>query len=767
MDRENLKKVLLSAIAFSLNVLIILNYIHALSLFLNDLGPNMLPWALIIVSLLVIVHSLISAMLSDRYSSNKIFSGVLIFFFFNFLLLTFLPEGFLVHVFYFMVLTSFMIYLQEMLISNYANSILTPLQAKSYLPNVYGFINIGVIVGSLFAVPYQEFHEAVGIGWPPMIGVLLVWLLVLLTSKLYKREILENFSGASKGKFLPNLKRSFHFIFNNSSLYKALALVVFVVVGIQMCVEFKLKTVVAHSFGEETLTEVLALVFMIQSIVTWFFSEFFARRLLFRFGVSNMLIYIPISILLTTVVAITFNLNYLAAIALFLVFFITHHSYYGICISQILTLVPKELYQSVYFLIRGLLYAIALLVFSAVLLIYTYDITLETTINTALILGLSVVLLFVLLKLKSLYFKKIIANLYKDDLYLKTRSIDLLAEKSSKNRGEQDLRRVLGLDNIQKEVKSRVLTSLGIIGNYQSLVDLAKVLLNDESSKTKAEAIHAINDIVKRAKDLNKYPVTKHYLLKAYEQILLSDVPLYLKMETISALKYFDLEDVIEYLEEHLHSRSVFIQTNSIETLATFNDRGVIPYLEPFLESKNLRVLSAAIISLWKFKETHGVLMPKIAGVLVGKKRAAIENGLHIIGAIDAVWEKKYVLAQLDHKNNHVRTYALLTLIDLGEAQRIDDLVRIMLNLAKKRDKKEMEFIFSKYRHFSEPTKKVIISKIQQMKELEAQYFYEAFKNSRYVFTYELNALSKVEMVAVAMGGVGAGGGAGSAARAG
>lgn len=723
---------------------VVATYIDALSRFLSHLGPQYLPLVLISVAFVMILNSFAGSALSEKFPPNKIFFGIIFFFFINYavLFLAF-SDGSTAHTAYFMVIAAIMVYMEEILINYLSTSLLTPLQEKSYLPFIYAMINAGVIAGALLAVPFQSIQGKVGTGLIQMIGLGLVMALVYTISRVLRREIAANYANMNIQPVLVSLKQSFQFVFKESSLFRALALLIFLVVGIQLAVEFKLKTVLSFTFEERTITEVYGLIILIQSVFSWGISVLLSKRLLFRYGVSNMLIVFPLSLVLPLAAVIIFNTHHVAAAALFCVFFGSHFSYYNICTSQILSIAPRRIHESVFFMMRGILFAFAFLFFSIIFLIYTYNIRLEATINTALISVLLIALILTAFKIKQLYFRELKENLYKDDMYLKLRSIDLLAEKVSQKRGEEHLRMLLHMQGVEPVVKSATMHSLGIIGNYQTIVDLTQVLLADDSPRRKSEAINAINQIVKTASDLDNYPVTKHYLLEAYEHTLLSDVPLYVKLEVITALKYFDLEDVIQFLETNLKSPSVHIKMNAINTLATFNDRGIIPFLEPFLNSENLNLLASAIVGLWKYEEMRNVLMPRVVKLLSLQTDTSVQNALYVIGEIGAVKEKDYVVRQLDHKKPHIRTYALMTLIRLGEPARIDDMLIKMLFLARSDDMRELEFILSKYRLFPEGVKKAVIKKIQAMKEPEVRLFYDAFKRSKYVFNKEMQEIGR------------------------
>lgn len=741
MKREEIiKKIVLIATATTLYAITMATYIHALSNFLTELGAEMLPYMLIAVALFVMVHALSNAVLSARFRSYKIFAGTILFFMANYGLLQLFQAGTPEHTFYFAVIAGLMLWLQELTVTHFINSLVTPLQAKSYLPLAYSFMSAGMVAGALFALPYQEVHEALGIGSIPL-GVLLVILgLIWGISKLFKHEINANFAGVERTKVVEGFKQSAAFVFKDSRLFRSLAVVIVLFVGVHLLVEFKFKAVLASEFGHEQLTEMLGLAYVAANILIWIMSSLVVKRALFRFGVSNMLLFYAFSVLIALGVVVALGFHYIAVIALFLTYAMSHFSYYNICTGQILSAVPKHLHESVFFFVRGFLYAAALLFFAVSLLVYTFRIELEQTLNTVVLASVLGFLLFQLLRQKVHYFKQLKTNLFMEDEFLKLRSIDLLAEEVSQKQGEDHLRRMLGMEKA-RNVKSRIIGSLGAIGNYQTIVDLAKIVKTDDP-KIKVDAVHAINQIIKKGEDLRKYPVTKHFLLRTYEGVLVSDVPSYVKSEVINGLKYFDLEDVITFLEENLKSDSEIVSRNSIRTLASFNDRGIIPYLEPFLDCEDCGQTAEAIVGLWQFEQMRIILLPRISGMVRSRRKGAAVNSLYIIGSIKATWEKEFVMKKLKSGKLHVRVFALITLILLGERDWIDDFVKQMLQLAKRGDTKELEFALSWYRRFDDSVKAAIIMNIQGMDADDVSYFVEAFKCSKYAFSDEVYQLT-------------------------
>lgn len=743
MRKEFWKKFFMGALALLLGLVTMANFIHALGIFLSDLGPEYLPLSIVSVSALVLAHSLLNVVAAQQVKADKIFTAAILFFIINYTALFYLPIASFWHSFYFFVIAFFVMWLHEGLLTQFTSSVFTPLQSKRYLPFVFGFMNLGLVLGALFAEPYKTLHELAGIGTLPIAGFGLVLVLIAVVGRQFKSELVKTLHEAHKKDILEEIQEGWRYLFGDSLLYRLLLVAVMLFVGLHISIDFKLKTVIAESFGhEEALIETLALVFMVRSLGAWILNALVVKGLLFRYGVSNLLIFFPASVLIVMIAAALFGLHYPFVIAVFLVFSLSHYSYYEICLSQMLAVVPEKFAHGVHFLIHGLFYSFGMVGFSLLLLFYTNDISLEPTMNTGIIIVLSAMLIPLFMRIKGLYFSQLKANLNGRDEFLKLRSIDLFAEASSIKSGETYLRRMLELPTLKPDVKARVIGSLGVIGNYQTIVDLTQMLLNDTNPKIKLEAIHAINTIIRAAKKLDKVPVTKHYLLRTYEKILLSDVPSYVKSEVIAALKYFDLEDVMSFLERHLHDENVQIQQNVLKTLATFKDRGIIPYLEPFLNDEHLGLQSEAIVGLWQFEEMRIKVLPRLTSLLASHKPEAAAHTLSIIGSIHATWEKDYVHRQLSNENEHIRMHALVTLIELGDIEHVSLFAEKLLGFARQEDVAELDFAFSHYRKFPESVRSSVVKMIQEMSDQDSALMLESFRQSKYVFSNEVAALS-------------------------
>ncbi len=732
----------MGTLAFFLGFVAMANFIHALGIFLLELGPEHLPFSIVAVSGLVLLYSVTNAIAAEKMKADKLFAAAILFFIVNYVALLFLHIGEFAHSFYFFVIAFLVMWLHEGLLTQFTSSIFTPLQSKRYLPFVLGFMNLGLVLGALFAEPYKLIHEFLGIGTLAIAGLFVVLILITIVGRKFKYELTKTLHEAHKSSLFDEIKRGGAYLFGESKLYRILMVVVILFVGLHISIDFKLKTVLGENFGHGILTEILGLVYMVRSLGAWLISTMLVRRLLFRYGVSNMLIFFPASVLAITLIASLMGLTYPAVIAVFLVFSLSHFSYYEICLSQMLSVVPEEFERGVHFLIHGLFYSLGMIGFSLILLLYTNDIALESTLNTGVILAVAALLIPISIRMKRLYFGQLKANLNSRDEFLKLQSIDLFSEASSIKSGEPYLRRMLELPTLEGNVKARVIGSLGGIGNAQTIVDLTKILEQDEDPKMKLEAIHAINMIIQTAKRLDAVPVTKHYLLRTYEKVLLSGMPAYVKSEVIAALKYFDLEDVMSFLELHLRDNDVQIQQNVLKTLATFRDRGIIPYLEPFLDSNHLELQSESITGLWQFEEMRIKVLPRLTGLLASNDPKAVECTLSILGSIKATWDKEYVHEQLENGDEHLQLHALVTLIELGDTEHTELFTQKLLGYVQQDEMKELDFALSHYRNFPDSVRNNVVKLIQEMSDEESSALLQAFRDSKFVFSTEIAALS-------------------------
>jgi len=746
------KKILLCLLTFSSYLLGIAFFIHSQSLFLEKTGPEQLPFIMAVGAVLIIFYSLISSFIGSRLSAPLRFAifTIIISVFYGVVYL--MPQNATLQILLFYLTSSFLMDFMDVSVINVASSLMTPLQAKNMVPLLNSFNSLGVIVGSYFALQIQQYSENIGIGLLPAMSLLIVVLLALLTVKIFKKDLeaaTESSDQQHQG-FVKQLKDGFHFVFRQSSLFRTLAFVIFLFVAIRVSAEFKMKTTVGMNFSGNELTELFGKIYMVESALTFFIDFFFTEKFLFKFGVAKILLAYPVIMFVFLGIALAFGLQPMFVIAFALSCSVPWYSSVFVATSQVFSIVPKQKSQQVYFLIMGLFSSLTKLAISLSLFVYTANIDLERTLNTGLIAFLIIILFLAVYKLGKYYQTELKEDLFRDNVFLKHQAIELLAEQTQQNLGEIHLRRLMKMKGTDEETKFKTIDSLGIIGNYQTVTDFIGILKAGNPREMFA-ALEGIGAIVRSRRKFDHYPVTKHLLLKTYREIFISNVPHFLKLEIISSMKYFNLEEVIDFLEKNLTSDDPQVKMNVIDTLDTFDDRGIIPYLEPLLNSNDVRVIASTVVALWKFQDMRIYLIPKLVLIMSGTTAEAQESSLFVIGSVKAFWEKEFVRKFCNSENPHLRHYAYITLINLGEKKYIDDLQKVLAVLVSKKfehestfeaDKPEVEFILSQYRKFNREIQELFISKTQQLPAEDVHAVYEAFLHSRYMFSRELEDLS-------------------------
>lgn len=746
------------------------SYIYYMSRFLDTIGPQELPLITIGSAALIMIYSLINTF-ANRMHTAYVYVSLLLFLAGVCLLLGSGPSGMLQVSALFLISYTLLSFF-DISIVNMASSIVSPLQAKSLLPYVSAFSSLGIILASSSISQLKHFYEGFGIPFL-MMGVLLLLVAInFIMIKAFKKDFLatvlakkeEKNSGAKEVKETPweKMKDTFVYI-KNYRLFRVLAIVTVMMTAVQIASEFKVKTVLAINYTGDDLTSMLGLVYFIDSAGSFLINLFVAKKLLFYFGVGNLLMFYPLWIGLMLLIAIAAGLGPIPVIIYFVSLAIPAYSFVPISISQIYSIAPRQYSNSIYFFIRGILSALSLIVISGVLMVYSLDISKEQYLNTIMIALLIIILAYAIYRMRRYYLRELRDHLSDKDDYLKTRAIELFAEKTHKEQGEIYLRNLLFDTNTSQETRIKVMHSLAIIGNYQTISDLIQVLATG-SIREKYAALRSINAIIKGKCELNKFPVSKHILLEEYERLFISDVPLYLKLEIISSLKHFDLDDVIDFLEKSLQFPDPEVRVNTIETLGTYHDRSIIIFLKPYLADSNSRVVCAVIAALWQFKDMRIHLINDFAKILADESTEGISNAMFLVNSLNASWEKSYVKNKVTSESTHVRLYALLTLLRFREESYVRHFVLewtkvlmeekeingVMANMCKikyddravMQNSAETNFVLSQYARLKPKIKSMIIRQIQSLPPEKASCFLEVFKKSTYDFFQEIQELS-------------------------
>ncbi len=760
INKEHLKKALLSLIGFAGCFLTMSLSVYSNSMFLAKIGAEMFPFVMLGSFVLVMIYAIFNSLYSNRIPATRTFAIINLFLAVASLSLMFFGQGSTIQITALAVISGFMFMFIDISILNIATALLTPLQAKSYVPLVNTFCELGIMLGAFSITRMGNIYEEIGINYLVAGVFALISMMIFILLRLFKKDIDVRKKSTKEARV--SMKSAYRYVFRESQMFRTLAMVLLLIVAIQMFSEFRMKSILAVNYSGEELINLLGWVYFIQSASNFIINLVLTKPILYRFGVSKTMLSFPIMAMICISAAILTGFGPYPTIAYFLAVTIPYYTYMPVAMSQMFSLVPQKLTQPVYFFIKGIVAATGSIAAAALLAALSWDPFLSNVEITVLILAFLAILLIKLFDLKRYYFYELKDNLFREDRYLQSRAVELFAEKSQKESGELYLRRLLDKPELDEEIRIKAMHTIGIIGNHQSVFDLIQVMVRG-TVKEKFAAVQAINKIIRSRKKFNRYPVTKHLLLKNFKEMFLTNVPMYLKTEIIASLRLFELDDVIDFLSEHLNQDDPEMRINVIETLGNFDDRAVITYIEPFLSFKDTKIVAAAVAALWKFEDRRIYLIPKVAKILSEPDMTSIESSFLMINAIRATWEKRYVLSRIDNPDRHIHIYALLTMVRLGEPGHIDALLKEWMSLARIAYRKvnilkaegaylseagwammakaEIEFILSQYRQFDTATKEVILRKIQEMAAEDAGFMLSAFRESKFVFNEEVGEL--------------------------
>jgi len=738
LKKEHLIELLIIICGFVCNFLSISLYIESLSNFISEIGVQALPFLLLAKAFFLALMGLFNIGIAPRFRQNRIFGLLILFFGLLFSLLPVLHNNpVFLTIYYFFISSLFFTFLDASLVA-FAGNQVNPVRAKTFLPILVTIVDLALVLGSYFSASFSQINSNAGYGLIP--GILLVMVAVLVNLLPHQRDHSNMVPAKSpKSKTWQEIRQSLWYVIK-APLYRYLAIAATIFICILYFIEFKQNTFLMQNILPIELNALMGKIFLAENLIRMVLSLLFLKKILFRFGLMNTMSFFAFALLAAIGAAYLLNWNLAGVVLVYLTFFVLYYTLFQIPATQTLALLPEERKNGVSFVFNQLGMAAASLIAACFLLVFTFHLELEKSLNTIAITILSLLGVLAVLKIRDKYNDRIHENLNSSITDMQKNAIDLLAEKAQMEKGEYSLRTLLTSRHLDPEIRKETINSLSLIGNPASIADLIESLKNPDD-KIKIVALTGISKLLGSTKNLKKYPVTKHRLLEVFKEFFISNSPLYLKQEIMETLKVFEIEEIIRFLENNLKNVDQMVVKYSLETLGAFPDRSIIAYLEPFLVSPNVYLKTSAMVGLWQFPDYRKKMIYHIGEVLKMTSVEGEECAVFLIDRLNLYWEKQLLLKFLAHANEKIRIYALITLIKLGENRYIDQLLAIIHHLAKTHSQENLELLLSKYRFLNNKTKDQIIKKINQAELGQVERFYKIFQNSRYVFNRELDAL--------------------------
>jgi len=568
--------------------------------------------------------------------------------------------------------------------------------------------------------------------------------LILLCAKIFQKEFQINAKSDDSGENLNSvsIKETIAFTFKKSPVFRYLSLLVVCFIFLNIFIRYRMLSDLESKLDADSLSAMLSTAFGLQSAGIIIVNLLLARLIIFYGGVANSLVLFPMGVIVVLLINMLTGFSSVGAIGLFLAFSVSYFTFIDLAITQFFSLAPQKFSQSVYFIIRGVVGAVASFLASAMLLIYSFQIELEKFLNTFFIGIILVFAWLVAMKLRKKMNLSINSNLVGDDQYLRLQSIDLLAERAQKNKGEIELRKVILRNQfLDDATRSRAIRSIGIIGNPESIVELYTTL-EEGSPKEIMASIQAVSTIISQKGVFSKIPITQHKLLQTYEKILISDLPSYIKQEIIVSLRYFEISKVIDFLEQQIKNPDVSIRINTIETIGEFSDRSIIVYLKPLLKEDDPQILGATVAALWQFPELRLNIIPIFEKILSSDQKQSIKTALRMITKINATWEEHYIQKFVKDYDPEVQLSAIIAMVSFDKNSYDSDFIEKILEYQANGMSEVVEYALALYRSLNVKVKKRILKFVLSLSADTIAVLGQVFKNSQLNFEQEANALN-------------------------
>lgn len=743
-SREITKRSLVLTIGFLCYFSAMVLNVYSTTVFLDKVGADKIPALMVLVSIAGLLFSVLNSVLSNKIAPIKIFYYLLlpIIAIFSGVFYFSPNDTFQIGALY--VLSGFWYYFIGIGVSNMGFSAVSSMQSKSFQPLLNSVTSFGEIIGAMI-LNYLAISTLTAISNITIGILLLINLLVLICAKVFSKDFSSDAESEDYNPGWQELKSMFSFIFKKSGIFKYLSLIVISYVFLDSFTEYHMLADLESKMTEDQISGTLAATYGIQNTGIVILNLFFARMILFNGGVTNILVIFPLALVLVLLATISTGYSSLTIIALFLAFSIPYFTFIDSAITQVFSLAPKKLKQPTYFLIKGALTSVAGLIASAILLIYSFRVDLVNYLSTIFVTILLILAWWFAVKLRNNAARDIGHNLAEDDQYLRLQSIDFLAERAQKNKGEVELRKLI-LQNKHHDTLTRVaaIRSLGLIGNPDSIVELYTTL-EEGSPKEIMISIKAITSIIQRKSVFKKIPITQHKLIQVYEKMLISSLPLYIKQEVIRSLKYFEITKVINFLENQLHNAETEIAINAIETIGEFNDRSIIVYLKPMLRHKDPRILAATIAALWRFTEMRLTMIPIFQYILDDQEKLNIQSNLRLISEIHATWEEHYIDRFLTSPDPEIKIAAITAKIGLGRFEFFQPFVDELLALKVTENQDLTDNGLLEYRALDKSIQKKLFKFIKSLPAEKVEEIAKIFNNSKFNFEEETTELGLTE----------------------
>lgn len=673
ITKDEWPRIILSwGMQFFYKISYVIGWTALIAIFVTKFGILSLPFFFIIYAFARIIGTYLYSNILSIYSKEKVIiwtaiagSGLLLFSLFL--------KQFNEELFIFSAIPVFSIFFSQLYILNNAfiEELFTPLESERTFPIIESAETVGGITGAGIML----FHSTI-IPISSLINIASIFLLIIVPIVLYHRILIKKLpfiqfnKNNEKHTYKFNNLKKYQKYFKEIPFLKVLLIMIVSQWIFTNLLEFQFTKAVYNNIPAGIANPAAELTHGLSSLHMFIYSFallmqiFIASKIIRSLGVIGSLLLHPVVSLLS-LGAMLFKFGFPSAVLTKLNFEMTsiihksayHTSYYAI---------DHTIRDQVREIIEGFSRPVGILIAMGLLLIMQIFIkgALLNTLITIMMFGVMGTMLIVLLKNENNYSNISVRNLlHSNDPALQLNAIEVLGQKGHK-KSTKVLSRTLKDNNLDVKVKVKILETLGLLKEHESILDILDYI-NDSNSKIRAAALKALYkfDVIQK-KNLKRpfsfYRINT-LLKKQFEVEEDNDI----KGLIIKILAKLNNKSIVTFILKLLQSDDVHIKANCIGACNYFDDINLIHYLLPYLSSEYPQIRANTIIALWKYPKHKKELHRLLKKMLYSEDSVERIFGYYVVGEAEIESEKALLKEKLEVDNKEERLEAALALSKL------------------------------------------------------------------------------------------------------
>lgn len=535
----------------------------------------------------------------------------------------------------------------------------TPFESKRLYPWLGSALQIGVLLGALFAMAAHA-----GLSDTYYYTSWLVGEIIILGTVFYLS--LHSKSHPKHKDTLPTKEKpiSLKSLYRNYTLLPQLTVWVF----LWGLLFYSMTTLTGATFdkSEVNLTALYGALELTIAVLSAFLAAIIYPKVVRWFRLSSILFMSSIIVFVCGVFYIFFNI-FSVAIFIFVLFSLIEDSFVSVAISTEFGLYPLTHRDRIRLLAEILAMSVGT---AAVGLVFI----LPSSVTTWLLLVLFVIFVLFGYFSRRGYVKEILQFLKGRDEEEQKNAIalfDLMEEKE----GYQKLLELLThSDNLATRIN--ILNTFASLGTTKPATTILELLKISHIDPLKIAILNYFENVSVKKLD----PFFEYEFINILRGICRSRSSNILRsMAAKQLVQYGTLEATIGFINEALKDKDDRVIANAIEGLYHIQYSGVVMLLKPFLDHKIPRVRANTIITLWKYPEIRQEVQETLHNMLHTKNLGQIISGIYAVGEVKNTDHIEFLKKYLTSPKKEIQRGAAIALLKLEYEDYVQNVIDMIL----------------------------------------------------------------------------------------